>query len=1120
MPPVSDMATPVDFTGIRLVAMLAVKRTGLPLDRFSRLVSPGEAAKLLAPPTPVKTPAGTLDHAEEDKGHTYAEYFHGDQATKFYFDTERYYDEPPTAAEATGYLEEVHRAMQTVVDVLAQVQPDVAYHVAQRHGVIKGGPGGRPSAHKHKLSFRTFVDGVSVVYHEIPRIMQHHPVLRCTLPLWDPTVYKPAEQLLCAINGRKSNEDRRVLSPIPWSSDVEAGVDIDVLRYVASHVDPEWPGPMRCPDDAGSEGHADADTDVFGEGGVADPRILELVALLGEATASDRPKWLNVAIFLKVADGGGDAYLEAWLDFSAKCKDPHKYYGMSDCIKTWKSLMKKGAADGAGGGAGRSGGGTGAGRKALTIGTLRHYARCDDPTGYATWVRGTKGGAGAGRLAVSGAPGCLQPSAESRHLMAEAVATRFATGPLSVVEADGGPGGVFTFADAEGAKITCGAPGRPYWGREVRRDDLFLGCLHKDVRLQGAMSDVCPLAPSAAVDFVMNHSEEGVATVTSVTPNAPVTFTLHRPQHPDAYICTAVPGKEKPVKNKDSIHRLMDRIGGAMERLETPGMWVLNVTNNGTVNITVGGGNACNTSVKTSSDDELSDAWLAVYRALDREEQGKHNIVKDGPDFFLFEERTGTWHVRSAMESSNHMLLAMKTVGSGAFWNGLSEADRKYVGSDRGGKAVFNRSVNAMWIDDFRETLDSVTTVIPFKNGALELGTGTFRPLRWDDYVTQTIGYDYVPAAEVPEEQHAFVRGFFEQVLPLPEERELVLRMLGSALDGKLVNKRFLVLQDHRGGDNGKSMVVKAAEFALGTYCMPNQPAFLCATSHVNPNGHEANTLAYKGKRLAVFDETDPKARFDLAKLKSITGGAPRMAVRGAGAATLTQFRWSAFVLIACNKGCLPQIDASDTAFLNRMVAVPMRAKFRAVAAEAGVEASADVEVTAGVAAGVAADVEPDMEPHSFPMDTSVQDKLLNARMAVMHVLIEGYKSYVSAGATFGALPAGCRELRSAIANDSDPRLEAIDQFVRDNVNFELVRRPDQKGRKVLGFLKRDEIIKKIKIWSAEEAVTAALFREVKASVMKDLVTRAMEARGVQLSERTIVDGMKECNIFAGCGWR
>ena len=314
------MATADEFTGIRLVAMLAVTRSGLPIDRFSRLVSPSEAAKLLSPPS-VKTrdvaAEGKAEGEKENDVHTYAEYFHGDQATKFYFDTERYYNEEPTADVHAGYLEEVHRAMQTIVDVLAEVQPDVAYHVAQRHGGVSKG--------RYKLSFRTFVDGVSVVYHEILRIMQRHPVLRCTLHLWDATVYKASEQLLCAINGRKSDKDRRVLTPIPWMSaaDVDAGVDVDVLHYVASHVDPEWPGPMRCPDDVGSEGHSNADVDAYvGEGGVADPRILALVALLGEATASDRPMWLNVAIFLKVADGGGDAYLEAWLDFSAKCKDP------------------------------------------------------------------------------------------------------------------------------------------------------------------------------------------------------------------------------------------------------------------------------------------------------------------------------------------------------------------------------------------------------------------------------------------------------------------------------------------------------------------------------------------------------------------------------------------------------------------------------------------------------------------------------------------------------------------------------------------------------------------------------------------------------------------------------
>jgi len=155
------------------------------------------------------------------------------------------------------------------------------------------------------------------------------------------------------------------------------------------------------------------------------------------------------------------------------------------------------------------------------------------------------------------------------------------------------------------------------------------------------------------------------------------------------------------------------------------------------------------------------------------------------------------------------------------------------------------------------------------------------------------------------------------------------------------------------------------------------------------------------------------------------------------------------------------------------------------------------------------------VEPHSFPMDTSVQEKLLNARMAVMHALIGGYKSYVEAGATFGALPAGCRELRSAIANDSDPRLEAIDQFVKDNVNFELVRRPDQRGRKVLGFLKRDEIVRSI----TNQPTTATLFRDAKTSVVKDLVTSVMEAKGVQLCLKTIIAGAQLYNIFPGCEW-
>ena len=597
------MATADEFTGIRLVAMLAVTRSGLPLDRFSRLVSPSEAAKLLSPPS-VKTrdvaAEGKAEGEKEDDVHTYAEYFHGDQATKFYFDTERYYNEEPTADVHAGYLEEVHRAMQTIVDVLAEVQPDVAYHVAQRHGGVSKG--------RYKLSFRTFVDGVSVVYHEILRIMQRHPVLRCTLHLWDATVYKASEQLLCAINGRKSDKDRRVLTPIPWMSaaDVDAGVDVDVLHYVASHVDPEWPGPMRCPDDVGSEGHSNADVDAYvGEGGVADPRILALVALLGEATASDRPMWLNVAIFLKVADGGGDAYLEAWLDFSAKCKDPHKYYGVSDCMKTWKSLLKKkggaggsGGAGGRGGGAGRRGG-AGAGGKELTIGTIRHYARCDDPVGYAAWCAE----AGFQGLSLSGGTGGgdAEPVADDKRVaLLEALRARFpdalgALGEASFVVKRAGNGAV-AFEDASvGENGVSGTVSSDFTvcilSSEEGSSDRFIGLLFADVAVKGPLSHLSATIPSDA-DFVLNRVQKDRATLRSVTPNVEAMITQFHRGDEDEFLKVDVPGKRSAtVKTSKPLACFNKRVDTAIaDHAITNGMgWFVNygIVNNNNTSITI-----------------------------------------------------------------------------------------------------------------------------------------------------------------------------------------------------------------------------------------------------------------------------------------------------------------------------------------------------------------------------------------------------------------------------------------------------------------------------------------------------------------------------------------------------
>ena len=887
------------------VPRLDTKRTGVALESFA--VPRGEFLARLRSPA----------------GHTLAEYLcPGNSVCKLYFDAECYYaSEADAAADQARYHADVTRAMDCAVAAMSQALSSqeggggATYDVACRHGsVVK-----RSGAAAWKLSYRTYVSGVRVLRHsDIPAMM---PSLFPAelLHIWDLSVYKASDQIVSAVLGFKTTTDRRRLVPARAYDDDEA-----LLRFVVQHTEPSWPA-MEAPPRAEAAPLAYPSFDEHEVDGEADEEIADLVGMLGEATASSYERWRNVGIVLKSADAsggrpGGDRYIGLYHAFSRKSAS--KYDGPASVQEMWASLCRAPErADGV---------------RQLTVGTLRMYAKDDSPVEYARWKarkreRGRLDDRGLARTRteatgeMSRAGSTSETSQTSGEAMEGARRLLTAMGLRAGEVIDVEP----PAADDRGSSVSFSATRVTDETRMRARCTVRLGL--KDLRAVMTLEDGTVVYDGHLNKDVGLEVKRDLCRVHAAIP-ADQTWTVTRPSARNVVFRGAERGSEVSLCNADRPQ------GEMVARVKVPDAKPHQVTSKGQIvfmceayqesiartlakmNMGWATGNGSNDDDVAlnwaRSDDELSAAWLAVYQGADREERGMNKIVKDGSDFFLFDERSGTWHARSAMESSNHMLRAMKSVGNGAFWTALSDVERKYVGSDRGGKAVFNRSVNAMWGDDFRDGLDTVLSILPFKNGAFDTVAGTFRPLRWDDYVSKTIGYDYVPPELVPEEQHAYVRGFFEQVLPVPEERELVLKMLGSALDGKLVNKRFLVLQDRRGGDNGKSMVVKAAEAAMGTLCMPNQSAFLSAASSTNPNAHEANTLGYKGKRLAIFDETDPKVRFDLAKLKSITGGAPRMAVRGAGATSMTQFHWSAFVLIACNKGCLPQIDASDTAFL------------------------------------------------------------------------------------------------------------------------------------------------------------------------------------------------------------
>lgn len=391
----------------------------------------------------------------------------------------------------------------------------------------------------------------------------------------------------------------------------------------------------------------------------------------------------------------------------------------------------------------------------------------------------------------------------------------------------------------------------------------------------------------------------------------------------------------------------------------------------------------------------LTQQWFDFQASCpDQDEVSRLRVVQCRGVFYFLDRATCLWKASTVQDlAAIHATRAMATLASGGFMRLVNDKERHYLGSMRGATAVFRHMIPCIQDADFEKRLDDDLELLPFANGVLDLRTGVFRPRRWDDYCTRHTGYDY---AKPSEEQRAFVKRFFEQILPVPEERELFLRTIGIALSGQPASKKFLVLQDARDFDSGKSTAVRACEAALGEFVTANAPWVLYARPRATKaNAGDGDLLYYAKKRIAVFDEliissvnathiktlTDDTARRNIWKFNA---NAKKMNI------SMTEFRWTPLVLVALNKGSLSGVDLTDVEFIERMVPIPFRAKFNTAAAAAGA-------------------------PLALPNDLSMSTKLSEARMAVMEALLEARARHEADPTAFDRLPQGCMDLRRAM---------------------------------------------------------------------------------------------------------
>lgn len=145
-------------------------------------------------------------------------------------------------------------------------------------------------------------------------------------------------------------------------------------------------------------------------------------------------------------------------------------------------------------------------------------------------------------------------------------------------------------------------------------------------------------------------------------------------------------------------------------------------------------------------------------------------------------------------------------------------------------------------------------------NGVVDLRTGELLPADPDLYMTQMTGAPYRPGFTHPD---------FEAALAcLPEDvRDWYQLRMGQAFTGHPVPDDSLIIQQG-GGENGKSTLVVPLSKAAGSYYVLVSHRVLMAS----PDAHPTEMMDFRGRRIAVMEETPEERRLEPQQLKTIVG--------------------------------------------------------------------------------------------------------------------------------------------------------------------------------------------------------------------------------------------------------
>ena len=218
------------------------------------------------------------------------------------------------------------------------------------------------------------------------------------------------------------------------------------------------------------------------------------------------------------------------------------------------------------------------------------------------------------------------------------------------------------------------------------------------------------------------------------------------------------------------------------------------------------------------------------------------------------------------------------------------------------------------------ELVDSNPRVLAFENVLYDLDVGKCRPIKPDDYISKTCGYNFINASD-PEIRKEILK-LLEEIFPDKETREYYIK--ATALSFFLNDfESFYVLTGK--GRNGKGVLDGLIKNALGKYAYTAEPTFLTTAYKAGvANPTYANCDGIRYLSVSEPDNGSENCCLNVEFVKSLTGK-DDITARGLYK-DLKTFKNRFTTFLQCNNK--PTLNKLDKAIVERLKCIPFTERF------------------------------------------------------------------------------------------------------------------------------------------------------------------------------------------------